>query len=114
MTATLSRTELEDLKNRVDLVELFRSCGLELKKKGRNWLCRCPFHADATASLSINPARQLWNCFGCEAGGDAIRFLQLRENLDFADAGGIGRERLITGVAVFQFVPKVYEGLSMT
>ena len=95
MTATLSRTELEELKNRVDLVELFRSCGLELKKKGRNWLCRCPFHADATASLSINPARQLWNCFGCEAGGDAIRFLQLRENLDFE--GALERLRGLAG-----------------
>lgn len=85
MTPTLDRQALDDLKNRVDLVELFRSCGLEPKKRGKNWLCRCPFHeGDETPSLSINSP--LWNCFGCAAGGDALEFLRLKENLDFPSA----------------------------
>ena len=78
------RQEVENLKAHVDLVELIRSSGLDLKKKGKNWLCRCPFHDDQTASLSISGP--LWNCFACEAGGDVFSWLQLKEKLTFADA----------------------------
>lgn len=79
-----NREEMDDLKARVDLAELVRQSGLELKKKGKNWLCRCPFHDDEKASLSING--QLWNCFACEAGGDALDWLQLKEKLTFPEA----------------------------
>ncbi len=75
---------MEDLKAHVDLAELIRSSGLDLKKKGQNWMCRCPFHDDQTASLSISGP--LWNCFGCEAGGDVFNWLQLKEKLSFAEA----------------------------
>lgn len=78
------RQEVEDLKAHVDLVELVRQSGLELKRKGKNWLCRCPFHDDETASLSVSG--KLWNCFACEAGGDALSWLQLKENLTFPEA----------------------------
>ena len=81
-----TRSELDDLKARVDLVEIIRRSGVELKPMGRNWLGRCPFHEDKTASLSVNPQERLWNCFGCQAGGDALRFLQLKEKLEFPQA----------------------------
>ena len=82
-----TRTELDDLKAQVDLVELLRHCGLSLKKVGKNWMCRCPFHyPDDTASLSVNPEERLWQCFGCKAGGDALSFLQLKEGLEFPQA----------------------------
>ena len=86
VTPTLDRQELDDLKARVDLLALIESSGLDLKRVGKNWFCRCPFHEDREASLSINPETRLWNCFGCEAGGDCFRWCQLRENLDFAEA----------------------------
>lgn len=86
VTPTLDREELDELKSRVDLVALLQAHGLPLKKVGKNWLGHCPFHEDQTASLSVNPAERLWNCFGCEAGGDGLRFLQLKENLEFAEA----------------------------
>ena len=92
MTPTLDRKDLEDLKARVDLAELFRSRGLELKKKGKNWLCRCPFHDDQTASLSVNNERRLWQCFSCKAAGDAFDFLRLKEELDFPAALAILKE----------------------
>lgn len=79
-----NRDELDSLKARVDLAELVRQSGLELKKKGKNWLCRCPFHDDEKASLSING--HLWNCFACEAGGDALEWIQLKEKLTFPEA----------------------------
>ena len=86
MTPTLDRQELDDLKARIDLLALVEASGLELKRVGTNWFCRCPFHEDREASLSVNPEARLWNCFACDAGGDCFRWCQLRENLDFAGA----------------------------
>ena len=57
------RQEVDDLKAHVDLAELIRSSGLDLKRKGKNWLCKCPFHDDQTASLSVQGS--LWNCLCC-------------------------------------------------
>ena len=85
VTATVDRSELDDLKSRVDLLEIFRTAGLDPKRRGKNWFCRCPFHEDTEASLSIDPAKRLWNCFSCEAGGDALA-LQRKENLEFLPA----------------------------
>jgi DNA primase len=81
-----NRTELDDLKTRVDLAELVRRSGVELKPVGLNLLGRCPFHDDSTASLSVNEQEQLFNCFGCEAGGDALSFIQLKEKVEFPKA----------------------------
>ena len=81
-----SRAELDELKARVDIAEVLRATGLELRQVGKGLFARCPFHEDDQASLSVTPAEGLWNCFGCEAGGDAISFLQKREGLTFTAA----------------------------
>ena len=86
MTASPERTELDQLKASVDLVALVRDSGVELKKSGKSYLGRCPFHDDDTPSLSVNQDERLWNCFGCSAGGDALAFLQLKEKLEFPQA----------------------------
>ena len=94
MTPTIDRQELEELKTRIDLVDLIRDSGLEPKKRGKNWLCCCPFHeGDREPSLSIQGP--LWNCFGCEAGGDALSWLQLKEEMSFAEA--VARLRELAG-----------------
>jgi DNA primase len=80
------RTEIDELKSRVDLAELIRRSGVELKQVGKNLLGRCPFHEDQTASLSVNEQERLWNCFACQAGGDALSFIQLKEKVDFPKA----------------------------
>ena len=69
-----SRSELDALKARVDIAEVIRSTGLELRRVGKGLFARCPFHDDGEASLSVTSAEGLWNCFGCEAGGDALSF----------------------------------------
>ncbi len=63
-----------------------RSSGLELKAVGKNLLACCPWHDDKEASLVVNPAKQLYNCFGCEAKGDVLSFLQAQEKLTFPEA----------------------------
>ena len=95
--ATLEREEIDELKARVDLVALIESSGVALRKVGKNLLGRCPFHEDHESSLSVNTQARLWNCFGCQTGGDALRFLQLKENLEFPQA--LERMRGLAGAA---------------
>jgi DNA primase len=59
---------------------------LALKRVGRRYQGLCPFHAEKTPSFSVNPELGLYHCFGCGAGGDAIRFIREIEHLDFATA----------------------------
>ena len=97
--------ELDELKARVDLVEVFRQGGVELRKVGLNWLAHCPFHKDNEASLSVNPQQNLWNCFGCKTGGDVLSFLQLKEGLSFPQA--VERLRALAGADTASTGPKV-------
>ncbi len=79
--------KIEDLKRSIDLVELFGGYGIEVKKRGAQHECRCPFHeGDETPSLKITPEKGLWNCFGCEAGGSAVDLVMRMENVDVAGA----------------------------
>lgn len=83
------RSELDDLKARLDLAALARHYGIALRQVGKNLVARCPFgtHEDSEASFVVNPERQLFNCFGCRTGGDVLRLVQLMEKLeDFAAA----------------------------
>lgn len=57
-----------------------------LKEKGRRFWGLCPFHGEKTASFSVNADKQFYYCFGCHAGGDAIRFIMEMEKLSFVDA----------------------------
>jgi DNA primase len=64
---------LIDQVKRTDLVALVQAKGIALKKNGKGYFGLCPFHADNNPSLSVNPSKNLWQCFGCGAAGDAIR-----------------------------------------
>ncbi len=79
----------EDVINRVrdsvDIVDLV-SGYVSLKKTGKNHTGLCPFHAEKTPSFSVNPDKQIFHCFGCGAGGDAFKFLELQEGLNFPEA----------------------------
>lgn len=79
--------KIEDLKRSIDLVELFGSYGIEVKQRGAQHECRCPFHdGDDTPSLKITPDKGLWNCFGCDAGGSAVDLVMRMDGLDVAEA----------------------------
>ena len=56
-----------------------------LKKNGKGYVCRCPFpdHEDNTPSFIVTPSENLWNCFGCNRGGDIFKFDELYFKLDF-------------------------------
>jgi DNA primase len=79
----------EDIIHRVrdsaDIVDLI-SGYVSLKKTGKNHLGLCPFHAEKTPSFNVNPDKQIFHCFGCGAGGDVFKFLELQEGLNFPEA----------------------------
>lgn len=56
------------------------------KYGGRKWEACCPFHDDKTPSLSIDTEKGVWYCHGCQVGGDAFTYVELRYGLDFASA----------------------------
>jgi DNA primase len=76
---------LEEIKSRIDIVE-FISDYVTLRKSGQNFKGLCPFHSEKTPSFMVSPAKQIFHCFGCGAGGDAVSFLMKQENLSFGEA----------------------------
>ncbi len=81
-----TQAEIESIKQSVDLVSLVRSKGVQLKKNSKGYKEKCPFHEDDDPSFSVNPDKNLWNCFGCNKGGDVIRFVELIDQVDFKEA----------------------------
>ncbi len=69
----------------VDVVDVI-STYLQLRKSGANYVGLCPFHQEKTPSFSVSPSKQIFHCFGCGEGGNAIGFLMKYENLPFPDA----------------------------
>jgi len=82
----IDKEKIEAIKQGVDILALVRSRGITLKKNGKGYKGLCPFHEDKTPSLSVNPDTNLWQCFGCNAGGDVIRFVELIDKVDFKEA----------------------------
>lgn len=81
----ISDEDIQRVRDATDLVQLVSET-VVLKKKGRLFWGNCPFHGEKTPSFKIDPATQLWHCFGCSLGGDAFGYVMRMENLDFPDA----------------------------
>ncbi|MFA6583023.1 MAG: DNA primase [Elusimicrobiaceae bacterium] len=77
---------IEAIRERVDIVELIREYVPSLKKAGRTYKARCPFHNEKTPSFTVNQDKGLFYCFGCQSGGDVFAFLMKIENLPFNEA----------------------------
>ncbi|WP_457608688.1 DNA primase [Nitratifractor sp.] len=76
---------IESLKQSIDIVDVIGNY-LELKKAGANYKCNCPFHREKTPSFNVSPAKQIYHCFGCGVGGDAIKFVMEYEKLSYPEA----------------------------
>jgi DNA primase len=85
MAGRIPQTFIDDLLDRVDIVEVIDRRG-KLKKTGKNYSARCPFHEEKTPSFSVSPDKQFYYCFGCGAGGNALGFIMDYENLEFPKA----------------------------
>jgi len=85
MAGMIPRPFIDDLLVRVDIVDLIDS-HLPLKKSGNSFVARCPFHTEKTPSFAVTRTKQLFHCFGCGAGGNAISFLMDFSHLSFVEA----------------------------
>lgn len=73
-TPRLHPDTIEEVKQRIDIVDLI-SERVVLKKRGREYVGLCPFHEEKSPSFTVSPAKQMYYCFGCGAGGNGIKFL---------------------------------------
>ncbi len=76
---------IERVREASDIVDVV-SGYLPLKRKGRNYWARCPFHQEKTASFSVTSDKQIFHCFGCHKGGNVFTFIMEYEHVPFVEA----------------------------
>jgi DNA primase len=76
---------IDRVREASDIVEVL-SDYLRLKKRGRNYVCLCPFHHEKTPSFSVSQDKQIYHCFGCGKGGNVFSFLMEHEQMTFPEA----------------------------
>ena len=82
----MSKEGIERIKSANELQAVVAERGIEVKKKGRVVVARCPFHEERTASFTITPSKGLYHCFGCGAAGDVIGFVTKHDKVSFGKA----------------------------
>jgi DNA primase len=83
--ARIKDSSVEAVKAATDIVALVEAY-TRLRKTGRSYKGLCPFHQEKTPSFNVTADRGTFKCFGCGEGGDAITFVEKKENLDFVGA----------------------------
>ena len=96
-------SQIEEIKSKIDIVDLIREY-INVKAVGANFQALCPFHNEKSPSFVISPEKQIWHCFGCGKGGDALSFVMEKEGLSFPEALRILADK--TGVVLKQENPK--------
>jgi DNA primase len=81
----ISEEKVREVADRLSIFEVV-SDYVSLRRAGGNYLGLCPFHAEKTPSFNVNPAREIFHCFGCGAGGNAFSFIMKIEGVSFPEA----------------------------
>lgn len=76
---------IKEVKEQIKILEVV-SDYVVLRRNGKEYTGKCPFHEDDKPSFNVNTEKGLYHCFGCGAGGDSIRFIQQKNNSNFVDA----------------------------
>jgi len=77
--------KISEILHAADIVDIV-SESVILKKSGQNYFGLCPFHSEKTPSFSVNPAKQIFHCFGCGTGVDALGYVMKYHGLPFPEA----------------------------
>ncbi|MDX9785988.1 MAG: DNA primase [Desulfobacterales bacterium] len=85
MTVAIPEDKISEIKNAADIVEIVSETVI-LRKTGKDFQGLCPFHTEKTPSFTVSPAKQIFYCFGCGAGGNVFNFLMKKEGLTFPEA----------------------------
>lgn len=83
--AGISEEDIQRVREANDIVSVFAD-RVQMRQKGRTFWCCCPFHDETTPSCQVDPATQLFYCFGCHEGGDVFSYIMKTEDIDFPDA----------------------------
>ncbi len=101
MLTVSPNTNITKIQQANDIIDVVTE-HIALTKKGREFVGLCPFHEDHRPSMTVSPQKQIFKCFACGAGGDVIKFVQMRENLTFPQA----LERLANRAGIEYTPPK--------
>lgn len=85
MPGRIPQSFINDLIDRTDIVDVI-DARVSLKKAGKEFTARCPFHDEKSPSFSVSPDKQFYYCFGCQASGTALTFLMEYDRLEFVEA----------------------------
>lgn len=78
--------DVEHLKQAHPIADVIRAHGVELRRSGRRYIGRCPFHSDDRPSFVVYPDTRSYHCFGCRSGGDVLDFIRQARDLGFKEA----------------------------
>ncbi len=81
----ISDEDVQKVRDASDIVAIVGERA-PVKQRGRDFWCCCPLHNEKTPSFKIDPALQLWHCFGCDEGGDVFAFVMKADDLTFPEA----------------------------
>lgn len=81
----IASDKVREVAERISIVDVIGEY-VSLKRSGSNFTGLCPFHGEKTPSFNVNPAREIFHCFGCGAGGDVFAFVMRLEGISFPDA----------------------------
>ncbi len=104
--ARIPEAELQHLKAAVSLVAVVQAQGRQLVKKGKDFTTLCPFHDEKTPSCVISPEKNLYHCFGCNAGGSVLDWVMQTEKLSLRKAAERLKAELGDNPAVVPLVAK--------
>jgi DNA primase len=85
MMVMISEDKVREVRSRTAILDIVSEY-VRLKKSGANFLGLCPFHHEKTPSFNVNPAKEIFHCFGCGVGGDVFGFIMRIEGLTFPEA----------------------------
>jgi DNA primase len=96
-------SQIDEIKSRIDIVDLVSEAGVKLRHAGKNYTGFCPFHDNKkTPAFVVWPETGTWRCFGaCNEGGDIFKFVMKREGIDFKEA--LGKLAARAGVELKEF-----------
>ena len=81
----IPESKIEEIRNSISVVDVISEY-VQLRKRGKNYIGLCPFHAEKTPSFTVTEEKQIFHCFGCHIGGNVFKFLMDYKKISFVEA----------------------------
>lgn len=83
---SIPQETIDEIRSRARIEDIILRYVPSLKKRGSSYIGLCPFHKEKTPSFSVSPQKQIFHCFGCNAGGNVFTFISMIENVNFPES----------------------------